>query len=268
MTQILTDNSKNKELFSFQNLLLLLGTGLCILGSLDPSSHSVLGASISFTFRKMWFITHFSLVLSIATLIVSLVERVLRSRGIEVKWLSKMHSVMVSVMCTAEILILLLFWPLFLINPALVFTKANLVGPHAIGLFMNMCMHLFPAVFLMIDFIDTKEAPANTTWYMVGYVAMITLLSLGYFLIHNQWRYKALALFPWYFKLIIPVILVVLGVMVLSVITEIKNQVINHQKQKELTAYSLIVILGTSIVITARKALETVTPAHLMTLEN
>ncbi|KAI5191857.1 hypothetical protein NEMIN01_1712 [Nematocida minor] len=157
--------------------------------------------------KKFFFITNSTLLLSTIAFAMSGF-----TYGVSARYKSKViASHILACALSAEVLICLIFWPIFWSNPNLVFPLASLEGPQRISLFCNLCMHALPSVFLFATYaLDPRINPPSYNGLLL-YIAYITVLSAAFYQINGYWRYKVLKVLPKPALFALPIVLFFAG---------------------------------------------------------
>ncbi|KAI5173152.1 hypothetical protein NEFER03_2121 [Nematocida sp. LUAm3] len=184
---------KQKKKQSIVIYVLLIGSLLSLYGNLSPDSQYFLGVKLEIYLPRFWFMTNFSLLISMITLGLGTINRlhiVITKRKTK-NVFDFIHAFFLSFIFYFEVFITLSFWPLFLYNPYSVFSKRSISGTAAITLFSNFCMHVFPVFFLGVDYftfpkIFKEKKP------IIGYTIILFSIQLFFRWYYDRWRYKFL----------------------------------------------------------------------------
>ncbi|KAH9386575.1 uncharacterized protein NEMAJ01_1471 [Nematocida major] len=211
---------KSEHTNIINGILCALGGAVCTYGSLDVDHDKLLGVSWWISGSKLFFITNMSLVISLVAFVLAGITYKRKNDGFK-----KACRELMVCMLSAEVLIMLVFWPIFWACPAAVFPRALREGPQRVGMLANICMHGLPAVLLLGTYImDACLAPPGKLG-MGCYVAFVTGLSMSFYKIRGFWRYRILSKFSTYLLVLIPFILFVAGCLIAKALHQLKLKV-------------------------------------------
>jgi len=189
-----------KKALEKKSSMVVAGAGLLLsaYGNLCPEKN-LLGVSMQFNPRCLFYITNFTLLLVSINFIFRIAIELhaayrdktrIEKTKIE-RMLTYVHRRLLPLVLSAETFIAVFFWIAYLLNPAWVFSRAQ---QDKICLFLNMCMHGFPVLFLFGDYLSissirTKNEERDTNVCFVVYSVVCALIMVLYKSMTDRWRY-------------------------------------------------------------------------------
>ncbi|EIJ93476.1 uncharacterized protein NEPG_01818 [Nematocida parisii ERTm1] len=215
----LHDIGNSTRIFWLNNIICIIGMCISIYGLLDISHTNYFNVKMNISIKKFFFITNSTLLFSFISFLMTLITQYTDKFNIRV-----ISAHITSTVLSSEILIFLIFWPIFVYNPNLVFPKSSLYGDTKITLFSNLCMHAFPCLLLFISYIlnNTLITPGYT--YILYYTAYTIIISCIYKYINGYYRYNILNKYNKYI-IIVPIISYIMIYMINSIIYIVKIRV-------------------------------------------
>ncbi|EHY66156.1 hypothetical protein NERG_00852 [Nematocida ausubeli] len=201
-------HQSNRKLSNHLSLINSVASGVgiatTVYGNLDVACNNYFNVDLAINPKKFFFVTNSTLLFSFFAFCMSITVPYISN--------NKMHTLsahLTSTILTAELLISIIFWPIFRYNPNLVFPKSSIYGPRRISMFANLCMHAFPCVLLFITYIANKATHKPSIAWSALYISYIVTISYIYYYTYGHWRYRIMDKISSY----VPLFFVFLGVL-------------------------------------------------------
>lgn len=148
----------------------LITTIACLYGQIAPRTLEVIEHEKTLVINQYFYFTHICLALTMVMLILSLFEKPKSTY---------LYKFILPNLIIYELLIMLIFWPLYFINPILIVgkicaKKENQSLPH------DLCQHLFPIIGLVVLFHETQIEHDKRRYFMNIFAAIAYTVMLRY----------------------------------------------------------------------------------------
>ncbi|KAF9764843.1 UPF0641 membrane protein [Nosema granulosis] len=187
-----TESSLNSLFVGVKYKILVLRSlllSLCIYGCLDYCLPQEIRDYIASVHGgKYLYLTNMCLYFTVGTLVVGMSVRYFSCKGLVVSYIN-----LVSVVLPLELLVTVLFWTLFLIDPTLVRDKDLYEQGVRVDLLSDLSMHLFPFIALLLEQYDIKivREKSHVLFFSI-FCVFYFLLCLAFSRANGFWVYPIL----------------------------------------------------------------------------
>jgi FAR-17a/AIG1-like protein len=156
--------------------------------------------------------------------------------------LEKAKSTLLVIALPVETLITFMYWILYFIDPRLVVNKKFYELDVKMSIFTDMCMHLFPILFLLMEFIYSEIKQA---WQHVAMLCTFTALYVAIMHLHfrerSRWPYGIIAKFQGVSRYLLFVGCFLVLCMFYIIETELHKRLVRRWRKIEGTAEEIFV---------------------------